>query len=362
MNLTPTEEQTAIRDLARGIFEGLVTPERLREVEAGPDRFDRALWQELARAGLLGAGVAEADGGIGGGMLELCVFLEEAGRSAAPIPAWAAATAALAMADLGGDASLLRAMLRGESLVVAALLEPGSDDPAQPATVALPDGEAWKLDGAKTSVPYAALASHLVVTALTADGPALFVLETAGAEIAPQRATSGEPQGLVTLTRAPARLLTAEPDAAAWLHDRALTAMCAVAAGLADRALHLTAEYVTTRYQFERPLGTFQAVQQRLADAYIDVEAMRWTMWQAAWRLDEGLPAREEVAVAKYWASDGGHRVFTAAQHLHGGIGVDVDYPLHRYTRAAKQIEMSLGGAARQLARLGDMISTGGRA
>ena len=122
---------------------------------------------------------------------------------------------------------------------------------------------------------------------------------------------------------------------------------------MAERALHMTAEYLTGREQFGRPLAKFQAVQQRAADAYIDVEAMRWTMWQAAWRLDEGLPATEEVAIAKFWAADGGHRVLAAAQHLHGGIGVDMEYPLHRYTLGAKHVELMLGGAGRQLARLG---------
>ena len=84
---------------------------------------------------------------------------------------------------------------------------------------------------------------------------------------------------------------------------------------------------------------------QRAADAYIDTEAVRLTAWQAAWRLSEGRPATEEVAVAKFWAAEGGQRVAHAAQHLHGGIGVDLDYPLHRYFLWAKQLELTLGGA-----------------
>ena len=119
----------------------------------------------------------------------------------------------------------------------------------------------------------------------------------------------------------------------------------------------MTAEYTKTREQFERPIATFQAVGQRAADAYIDTEAIRLTAWQAAWRLSEGLPASDEVAIAKFWAADGGQRVAHAAQHLHGGLGIDVDYPLHRYFQWSKAIELTLGSATRQLVRLGASIA-----
>ena len=102
----------------------------------------------------------------------------------------------------------------------------------------------------------------------------------------------------------------------------------------------------------------FQAVGHRAADAYIDTEAVRLAAWQAAWRLAEGLPAAREVAIAKYWASEGGNRVVHAAQHLHGGVGVDREYPLHRYFLMARQLELTLGGATEQLLRLGELIAS----
>jgi alkylation response protein AidB-like acyl-CoA dehydrogenase len=129
--------------------------------------------------------------------------------------------------------------------------------------------------------------------------------------------------------------------------------LCAIQLGVTDKALRMTAEYTTTRVQFDRPLAHFQAVGQRAADAFIDVEGIRLTLWQAAYRLDEGLPADTEVEVAKFWASDGGHRVAHAAAHLHGGVGVDVDYPLHRYFLWAKKLELTLGGSTQQLLRIG---------
>jgi alkylation response protein AidB-like acyl-CoA dehydrogenase len=142
-----------------------------------------------------------------------------------------------------------------------------------------------------------------------------------------------------------------------WIVERATAALCSIATGVCEQALKMTAEYTKTREQFDRPIATFQAVGQRAADAYIDTEAIRLTALQAAWRLEEGLPAAAEVAVAKFWAADGGQRVVHAAQHLHGGIGVDRDYPLHRYFLWAKELELTLGGATPQLLKLGEILA-----
>jgi alkylation response protein AidB-like acyl-CoA dehydrogenase len=130
--------------------------------------------------------------------------------------------------------------------------------------------------------------------------------------------------------------------------------------GVAAEAVRITGEYTVSREQFGRPIATFQAVGQRAADAYVDAQAIRLTMLQAAWRLAAGFPADREVAIAKYWAAAGGQRVVHAAQHLHGGMGVDRDYPLHRYFLLAKQLELTLGGATRQLADLGRMLADQG--
>ncbi len=122
----------------------------------------------------------------------------------------------------------------------------------------------------------------------------------------------------------------------------------------------MTAAYSRDRVQFDRPIGSFQAVHQRAADAYIQVEGIRLTAWEAAWRLSEGLPASEHVMVAKYMASEGGQFVAFACQHLHGGVGIDVDYPLHRYFKWAIQIEHEFGSARHQLDWLGHRIAAAG--
>ena len=366
MDLSFSEEQRALRDLVRKILEAEVTPGRLREVEAGPEWFDRALWSELGRAGLLGICVPEEHGGSGGGVLEACILLEEIGRTVAPIPAWPTLVlGALPVAQFGTDDQwrrLLPGVSAGDAVLTAALAEPREDDPAPVLVEAERDGSSWLLTGSVPMVPAAHVAARILVPARTAAGEAgIFLADPSADDVSTvrQETTTGEPRFELTLagTSVDGSDLLVEPgadDAAVrWLVERATVGLCATAVGLAERALEMTAEYTTGREQFGRPLASFQAVQQRAADAYIDVQAMRWTMWEAAWRLSEGLPAAEHVAVAKFWAAEGGQRVLAAAQHLHGGIGVDVEYPLYRYTRWAKLTELTLGGAGRHLARLG---------
>ena len=359
MDLSFTDDQRSLRDLARAIFDAASTRERLAEVDAGPERFDRALWSDLARANLLGAGIDDQWGGIGGDVIEQCVLLEEAGRAATRVPLWSAFVAAATVQRFGTAEQRSRwlpAIVDGREFPTAALTEAAADDPCDASTTATPLGDGWRLNGVKTGVPWAHVSAVVVVPARTPDGVRLFLVETRETELERQVATSGEPQARMTLNGTHGGPLGDE-SAAEWIRDRALTTLCAVQVGLAESALSLTAEYVSGREQFGKPLGAFQAVKQRAADAYIDVEAMRWTMWQAAWCLSEGLPAAEEVAIAKAWASEGGHRVLAAAQHLHGGMGVDMEYPLHRFTLAAKGNEMTLGSASRQLARLGDLMA-----
>ncbi|MBZ0234229.1 MAG: acyl-CoA dehydrogenase, partial [Deltaproteobacteria bacterium] len=162
----------------------------------------------------------------------------------------------------------------------------------------------------------------------------------------------------LTLAGAPAEPLG---DAAtfAWLLDRATIGLCALELGITDKVLRMTAAYTSQRTQFDRPIATFQAVAQRAADAYVDVETIRLTCWEAAWRLANDLPAARELAVAKVFAAEAGQRVTYAAQHLHGGIGFDLGYPLAKYYPLSKWIELQLGGASAHLARLGALLAAG---
>lgn len=364
-----TEEQQEIAGLARRILNDKVTADLLRETEAGTDRFDRELWATLGEAGLLGIALPEEVGGGGYGVIEQCLVLEEVGRRLAPVPVWASVASAAAVIAEFGTAEQKKAWAApaatGARILTAALAEPQSHDMTAPSTRAARDGDGYVLDGVKTAVPSAPLADLIVVPAALDGGVALFLVEpsTPGVSVSRQRTTNRDTAGLVELTgaRVPASaLLGSAADgerAARWLFERATIGLCAVQLGITEQALADTAEYTKTRVQFERPIGTFQAVGHRCADCYIDIEGLRLTTWQAAWRLSEDLPASVEVEVAKFWAADAGHRVAHAAVHLHGGMGVAVEHTIHRYFIWAKQVEFMLGGATEQLLRIGAALA-----
>ncbi len=367
MDFSFSEEQEAVRGLAAQIFAGHATVERIKVVEQSDERIDRELWRALADAGLLAIAVPEEHGGSGLGIIELCLLLEEQGRTVAPVPLWPTLVlGALPLAELGTAAqraAWLPGVVQGDVLLTAALAEYGANDPFRPQVTATRAGDGWRLDGRKPSVPAGHLADRVVVSAATDDGPALFLLDptTAGFERTVAPVTDRSKVAHLELSGAPAELLGDDGSdgrrALAWTLDRALLGLCAMQVGVAEGAVRMAAEYTSQRHQFGRPLSTFQGVSLKAADAFIDTEAMRVTLWQAAWRLTEGLDATSEVMVAKWWASEGGQHAVHITQHLHGGMGADVDYPVHRHFLWGKQIEDTLGGASAQLARLGTHLA-----
>ncbi|HXC51980.1 MAG TPA: acyl-CoA dehydrogenase family protein [Candidatus Limnocylindrales bacterium] len=367
-----TSEQEDIRSLAEKLFGDFCKTERLPDFEKASERLDRELWKALADAGLLGVALPEEFGGMGFGIAELAILLEQAGRFVAPIPLFPTLVLGAApIAEFGSDAQKKRwlgEVVTGKTILTAALVESDTRDASRPTTTANADGTAWTLDGVKICVPAAHLASRIVVPATTADGSIIMALvspEADGVTLDAQETTSGDLFYRVTLAGVKVATddLLAGPDRGAavlaWLLERSIAGLCAMELGIAERALRMTAKYTAERKQFGKVIATFQAVAQRAADAYIDVEAVRLTTWQAIWRLAEGLPATRELSIAKFWASEGGHRACYAAQHLHGGIGVDKDYPLHRYYLLSKQIELTLGGAHEHLARIGAQLAAG---
>ncbi|MBL7487189.1 acyl-CoA/acyl-ACP dehydrogenase [Frankia sp. AgB1.9] len=382
MDFAYTEEQRELAALAGQILDRMVTPERLTAIEADVlaghgDGFDRELWAELAKANLLGVGVPEEFGGLGYGVFEECLVLEAAGRVLAPVPLWASATAAAgAIAAHGTPAqrqTWLPAIVSGEKTVTVALAEPRGSDAATPATTATGTPTGWRLDGVKTAVPFATVADAFLVPARTEHGVAVFLVDPAAAGVSVERqlTTAREVVGLLTLDGvlvdegallggpggATGSEVAAGSEVAVALRDRATIGLCALQLGVTDRAMRAAADYTTNRVQFGRPIGSFQAVGHRLADCFIDVEAIRLTLWQAAWRFAEGQDATEAVATAKFWAADGGHRVASAVVHVHGGMGIAEEYFVHRYFLHAKRLEFTLGNAAEQARRLGTLLA-----
>jgi alkylation response protein AidB-like acyl-CoA dehydrogenase len=375
MDFDLSDEQQATIDVAAKLLGDKATPDVIRELERRDDlRVDRDLWAAMAEAGLLGIAVPAEHGGAGLGVLELALVLEEVGRHTAPVPALATlALGALPVARWGTEdqrAAILPGIVEGTTIATAALVEPHGD-PRRPTVTARRDGDdgGWVLDGERTNVPAGLVADVVLVSAATDGGEAgLFIVpgDAAGVTRTRQDTTTGTPDALVALdgVRLGADAVLGPVDAEGttlrWLVEHATVAACAVMSGVAAEAVRITGEYTTAREQFGRPIATFQAVGQRAADAYVDAQGIRLTMLQAAWRLSAGFPADREVAVAKYFAALGGQRVVHAAAHLHGGMGVDRDYPLHRYFLLAKQLELTLGGATRQLVTLGGILAAEG--
>ncbi|MGI5157650.1 acyl-CoA dehydrogenase family protein [Microbispora sp. CA-102843] len=367
MDFTLDEELEAVRALADEIFADRATTERVREVEGSPSRLDEELWAELGKAGLLGIALPEEAGGAGLGLGALCVLLEEQGRHVAPVPLWPAAVGALAVAAHGTREqreSLLPGAADGSSRLTVALEEFGPADPAEPRCAAHGDSgtDGWRLTGVKAVVPSPFGAAHVLVSATAGQGPGLFLVARDAEGVAWETAetTTHDLAGTLTLDGAPAQPVGTPGDGAvAWTIERAAVALAAVQLGVAQGAIRHAVTYLSERKQFGRPLGTFQAVQHQLADCYIDVDAMRVCLWQAVTSLQEGEDAAAAVLVAKWWAGDAGLTVAHRAQHVHGGIGVDVDYPVHRHFLWARQISGTLGGPSADLARLGAVIAAG---
>jgi acyl-CoA dehydrogenase len=345
MDFTMTEAQTTLGTLTREILGD-------RPLS---DTFDPLLWTELAKAGVLSATLPASAGGDGYGLLEQCTILGEVGRAVAPLPYLSSiVVAASALARFGSPAQTDRWAApagRGELVLTAALAE----SPVH----ARQSGSEHQLDGSLSAVPAAPYADLLLIP-VPSVGVFLVSPADEGVAVDPQHVAGGPGEGFVRLdgVTLPQDRLLADPSIVDWLRARATVGVCAAQLGVLERALELTSEYARTRVQFGRAIGTFQAVAQRLADAYIDVEGARLTLWQAAWRLASDLPCPTEVATAKFWAADAGHRVAHTAVHLHGGVGIDVEGILQRYFLAAKYHEFTLGGATEQLLAIGESLRT----
>ena len=308
MDFTFGEGQQAIRELAREILSAEATPERVREVESGTDWFDAPLWSKLADANLLGIAIEERHGGMGFGFGELCVLVEEIGRVVAPLPALPVLVlGAGAIAEFGTEAqraAWLPRIAAGEARVTAALGAPGALDAAPRARG---DGDGFVLDGSVSFVPFTAQADAVLVLAHEDDGLAGFIVDARapGVDCRAERTSTGEPLATLGLAGvhvgAESRIRGAE--IARWWEERALVAIAALQLGVSSRALEITTDYVKEREQFGVPIGSFQAVQHRCADAFIDVEALRWTTVArglASW--PRGLPAS---AGSAGWPSSG---------------------------------------------------------
>jgi alkylation response protein AidB-like acyl-CoA dehydrogenase len=307
----------------------------------------RSLWPALAEAGVFAAAFE------GYGQTTQAAILTTLGRHASPIPYLTSIVAAGSTLDRCGAKEWAGRAAQGAVIAVGV------------------NGQIHGIEPAPDAV-------------LVPTEHGLHLLDAADVKIEPQHVEGGPGTGLLR-SPLPAQPLITDPSAAEWLRAYLTVGAAAYQLGVVERACEMTAEYARARVQFGRPIGAFQAVSQRLADAYIDVEALRVAVAQAAWLLDDNdratataapdlapptpdpappttsaplAPATiAAVATAGFWAAEAGHRVLHTAVHVHGGVGIDMDYPLHRYFLAAKYHEFLLGGATAQLLTLSEVLT-----
>ncbi len=371
MHFKFTEDQNAIRDLAAQIFADRASDEFLLNFSRSGETYDDQLWQTLAEQGLLGIAVPEEAGGTGLGLIELGLLLEEQGRRVAPVPLYGSLVlGGLPIAHFGSAAQQqrwLEPMAAGQVRLSAAIAELGMNAALATTVEAAGQADGWVLNGQKAMVPDGAVADFILVPVSDPDGQSsVVVVDTSadGVSLTPVSiGISGDRAGQLELHNvhvgsddvlgAPGQ----GEEIMDWLEQRANIGHCALQVGVTDAAMRRTADFLGERKQFGVPLGSFQALAMRMADSYIDVEGIRSTYWLALWRLSENLDARAEVRAAKWWACDAAHRVVCSAQHLHGGMGADVEYPIHRFYLLAKQISYSLGNAGNQLEKLGALLA-----
>ena len=367
MDFTFTPEQDEAAGLAAQILKDHATNDRMKVVEAEGSRFDVELWQDLADAELLSLAIPEEYGGAGLGLVELCRVLVEVGRTVAPVPLVVHGPVARLLAEYGSEDQKrlwLFGAATGERVLTAAVAEDRSFAPERPATVATPDGDGYRLTGSKAIVQAGPDANLFLVPAETPNGTGVFIVEPGdeGLTVTTQQFSDRDAVSRLdldgVLLRPDALVGAADGSVNERLRHLLLLAASAEQLGICEGALALTATYAKTREQFGRPIGTFQAVSQRLADGYIDTLAQRLALWQAAWRMDEGLPADTEIAIAKLWAADAGHRIAHTTVHVHGGVGIDLDGEAHRFFTSAKRYEFLHGGATEQALHIGRTLAT----
>jgi 3-oxocholest-4-en-26-oyl-CoA dehydrogenase beta subunit len=357
MDFTTTEAAHDLGGLVDTIVDSVCTPEHQRELDRREQRFDRELWGKLIEADILSSASSSALGGDGFGVLEQVAVLVALGHQLAAVPYLESVVLASGALARFGSEELQQSWgvpaVSGEKILTVALDGEMGDGPVQATSAA----GGYRLTGTRTQVGYGPVADAFLVPAETDSGTAVFLIAAndPGVTVTELQTTGLGSVGHLVLHGAEVdgTRKVGGSEVAAWLGTLTTLGRTAFQLGVLDRGLQMTAEYARTREQFDRPIGSFQAVAQRLADGYIDVKGLRLTLTQAAWRVSEDLPAEIDVASAAFWAADAGHRVAHTIVHVHGGVGVDTDHPVHRYFLAAKETEFALGGATGQLRRIG---------
>ncbi|MDM4719425.1 acyl-CoA dehydrogenase family protein [Micromonospora sp. WMMA1363] len=344
MRFAPDDRQRAVVEAVEAALDG--------PGDGGPER----RWTALGKAGIPALAMPTWLGGDGLGTAEVAAVLTEIGRRAEALPALATlALGVLPVVRWGSreqQRDLLTGVPTGSTVLTAGWREPSEPMPTAPRTT-ITRGRA--VTGKKLGVPYAAQA-YRILTPVSLDaggvGVALVDPRATGVTLVRTPTCGSAPEYSLQLDGAPATGLL---DAAAVedLYRHVVAAACAAGDGLLAGALALTSAHVGSREQFGRPLAAFQAVAQQIADVYVASRTLHLATVSACWRLGAGLDATGDLDVAAYWLAGEALPALRTCHHLHGGLGLDVAYPLHRYSALARDLVRSLGGTEACLERLG---------
>lgn len=364
MDFRLDDDQRAFADMAQGLFGDFCGDEQLRAHDVSDAPFMEALWQECVKAGLHAMLIPEDDGGLGLGLTELAAVLEQQGRALAQVPLWETQVAAAALARFvpaAERASVLAEVLAGQQMLTLSLAALSASRGAALRLRREEAREGWQLDGQAPAVPLGAVAQQALLAAEADDGSVRLVwLDLRQAAVGRVEGRSQHHQQVADLVVTGLRLADAAvlPAAATrWVEQRAIACAAALQLGVTQEQLRRTVAYVSERRQFDRVIGSFQMVAGQMADGYIATEALRSLLWQLAFRLDAGRDAQAQAYATRAQANDLGHRAGHMAQHVHGGIGVDLTYPIHRFLYWSRAIGTALGGTEHHLAQLGDWLA-----
>ena len=362
MDLELSEDQKMLRKTARDFLVNECTKPFVREMERDEKGYSPDLWQKMADLGWMGLPFPEQCGGWGGSFLDLAVLMEEMGRACLPGPFMASVVlSGLTILEAGSDAQkeqYLTAIAKGDIFTLA-LTEPnGGYDAASIHTKATAHGDDFVITGTKFYVPDAHVASHLLVLARTKegakeDGLSLFLVDAKshGIKCTQLKTIGSDKQCEVVFdnVKVPKANLVGKLNhgwpAVQKTLQLAAVAKCAEMVGAAQQVLEMTTAYAKERIQFDKPIGSFQAIQHHCANMLVDIDGMRLLTYEAAWLLSAGLPADKEVAMAKAWVSDAIVRVAKLGHQVHGGVGYTIDHDLQLYYRRGRAAASLFGDA-----------------
>jgi alkylation response protein AidB-like acyl-CoA dehydrogenase len=360
MDFELSEDQRAIAQMADGLFVDHCHDDYMRQWDTSGEPMMAPLWALCIETGLHALAIPEEHGGSGLGMTELMLVLQAQGKALAQVPLWRhqLAAATLARFDAGDSAGWVAKAASGEALLSLSI--DGLSSARGIELQAQANAGGWSINGRVAALSLGDQASAALVLVQAEGQPRLLLLDLAAPEVQRVSAvlTHGEAVAdlhIHGLTVNAGALLPIE--AVAWLELRCTAALAALQLGVSEEQIRRTVAYVSERRQFERSIGSFQAVQMSMADTHIAVESLRTVLWQLVYRIDAGLPSPSEALATAWIACEAGHRIGHVAQHVHGGIGVDLTYPIHRFLYWSRGLCLALGGSAASLERLGDWLN-----